>query len=43
VSFYVVIKKQFGEEFRLVLNQSVVPVDLELSPEEQRVFSLFAI
>jgi len=31
------------EKFRLVLNQSVVPVDLELSPEERRVFPLFAI
>ena len=30
-------------EFRLVLNQSVVPVDLELSLEERRVFPLFAI
>jgi len=26
-----------------VLNQLVVPVDLELSPEEQSVFLLFAI
>jgi len=33
----------FRKEFRLVLNQSVVPVDLELSPEERSVFPLFAI
>ena len=33
----------FGEEFRLVFNQSVVPVDLELSPEERSVFLLFSI
>ena len=33
----------FGEEFRLVHNQSVVPMDLELSPEERNAFPLFAI
>ena len=34
---------KLGKEFRLVLNQSVVYVDLELSPEERSVFPLFAI
>ena len=30
-------------EFRLVLNQSVVPMDLELSLEERSVIPLFSI
>jgi hypothetical protein len=30
-------------EVRLVINQSVVSVDLELSPEEQSVFPLSTI
>jgi hypothetical protein len=30
-------------EFRLVINQSVVPLDLEFSPEERSVFPLSTI